>query len=43
MIHYTGKTFKPIRNTENGKVRLHEEWEWTSRDRSKGKSILEEQ
>lgn len=26
----------------NGKIRLHETWEWTSGDRSKGKSILEE-
>lgn len=26
----------------NGKIRLHEEWEWTSGDQSKGKSILEE-
>ena len=28
---------------ENGKIRLHENWEWTSRDNSKGKSIIEEQ
>ena len=27
---------------ENGKIRLHETWEWTSGDRSKGQSILEE-
>ncbi len=27
----------------NGKIRLHEEWEWTSGDYSKGTSILEEQ
>ena len=27
----------------NGKIRLHESWEWTSGDRSKGKSIIEEQ
>jgi len=26
----------------NGKIRLHETWEWTSGDKSKGKSILEE-
>lgn len=26
----------------NGKLRLHEEWQWTSGDRSKGQSILEE-
>jgi len=28
---------------ENGKIRLHEIWEWTSGDKSTGKSILEEQ
>lgn len=27
---------------ENGKIRLHERWQWTSGDRSKGESILEE-
>ena len=27
---------------ENGKIRLHETWEWTSGDKSKGNSILEE-
>lgn len=27
---------------ENGKIRLFEEWQWTSGDRSKGYSILEE-
>lgn len=26
----------------NGKIRLHELWEWTSGDKSKGQSILEE-
>lgn len=26
----------------NGKIRLHESWQWTSGDRSKGQSILEE-
>mgnify|MGYP003406028636 FL=1 len=28
---------------KNGKIRLHENWEWTSADKSKGTSILEEQ
>lgn len=28
---------------ENGKIRLHESWEWTSGDKSKGSSIIEEQ
>ncbi|MEH3115529.1 n-acetylglutamate synthase [Pedobacter terrae] len=27
----------------NGKIRLHETWEWTSGDQSKGQSIIEEQ
>ena len=26
----------------NGKIRLHEEWQWTSGDMSKGDSVLEE-
>ena len=26
----------------NGKIRLHEKWQWTSGDKSKGTSILEE-
>lgn len=28
---------------KNGKIRLHESWEWTSGDKSKGNSIIEEQ
>lgn len=28
---------------ENGKIILHEVWEWTSGDKSKGSSIIEEQ
>jgi hypothetical protein len=27
----------------NGKIRLYEEWQWTSGDKSEGKSIIEEQ
>jgi hypothetical protein len=27
---------------ENGKIRLHENWEWTSGDYSQGNSIIEE-
>lgn len=27
---------------ENGKIRLHEKWQWTTSDNSKGNSILEE-
>jgi hypothetical protein len=32
---------KPV-NTSNGKLQLHEYWQWTSGDKSKGESILEE-
>ena len=28
---------------ENGKIRLHENWEWTSGDQSKGSYIIEEE
>ena len=28
--------------TKDGKIRLHESWQWTSGDRSKGNSVLEE-
>ena len=27
----------------DGKIRLHESWEWTSGDKSKGSSVIEEQ
>lgn len=27
----------------NGKIRLHETWQWTSGDKSKGQSVIEEQ
>jgi hypothetical protein len=27
---------------DNGKIRLHEQWQWTSGDQSKGESVLEE-
>ena len=27
---------------EDGRIRLHEEWKWTSGDQSSGKSIIEE-
>jgi hypothetical protein len=26
----------------NGKIRLHENWQWSSGDKSSGKSLLEE-
>ncbi len=28
---------------ENGKMRLHESWRWTSGDKSEGNSVIEEQ
>ena len=38
----TGICFSKPEILENGKIRLHETWEWTSGDKSKGKSIIEE-
>ncbi len=39
----TGKCKSKPEVLENGKIRLHESWEWTSGDKSKGESIIEEQ
>lgn len=38
----TGKCFSKPEILKNGKIRLHENWEWTSGDKSKGNSIIEE-
>lgn len=38
----TGVCFSKPEIMDNGKIRLREAWEWTSGDRSKGNSILEE-
>jgi hypothetical protein len=38
----TGVCLSKPEVTNNGKIRLHEEWQWTSGDKSSGKSILEE-
>ena len=38
----TGKCTSQPELMENGKIRLHENWQWTSGDQSKGQSILEE-
>ncbi|MGM0582146.1 MAG: n-acetylglutamate synthase [Bacteroidota bacterium] len=38
----TGICFSKPEIMSNGKIRLHETWEWTSGDKSKGKSVLEE-
>jgi hypothetical protein len=38
----TGKCKSTPEILEDGKIRLHESWEWTSGDLSKGESIVEE-
>ncbi|HHH50248.1 MAG TPA: n-acetylglutamate synthase [Saprospiraceae bacterium] len=38
----TGSCSSKPEKMKNGKIRLHESWQWTSGDRSKGYSILEE-
>ncbi len=38
----TGKCISKPEILENGKIRLHENWEWTSGNKSKGQSIIEE-
>lgn len=38
----TGTCFSKPELTADGKIRLHETWQWTSGDRSKGNSFLEE-
>jgi len=39
----TGRCRSVPERMDNGKIRLHETWEWTSGDRSSGQSIIEEQ
>jgi hypothetical protein len=38
----TGLCISKPERLSNGKIRLHEEWQWTSGDKSKGTSILVE-
>ena len=38
----TGICSSTPESMDNGKIRLHESWQWTSGDQSKGNSILEE-
>lgn len=38
----TGKCFSTPEILENGKIRLRENWQWTSGDFSKGASVVEE-
>lgn len=46
LIDYDGKAFVPKMNTENGEVdgrlELHEDWQWLNGDESKGKSVIVE-
>ena len=41
-ICYDGRRFIPKMNSENGKMELSEQWEWTSGECSKGESLLME-
>lgn len=38
----TGVCHSTPEKMPNGKIRLHEKWQWTSGDKSQGESILEE-
>lgn len=38
----TGICFSKPEIMDNGAIRLHETWQWTSEDKSRGTSILEE-
>ena len=38
----TGKCVSTPEIMPNGKIRLHEKWQWTSGDLSKGESVIEE-
>ena len=38
----TGRCHSIPEHLPNGKIRLHETWEWTSGDKSKGNSVIEE-
>lgn len=39
----TGRCASTPEEMANGKIRLHETWEWTSGDKSTGESVIEEQ
>ena len=39
----TGRCTSKPEIMDNGKIRLHESWQWTSGDQSKGETIIEEQ
>lgn len=39
----TGECLSTPEIMANGKIRLHETWQWTSGDRSRGESVIEEQ
>ena len=42
-VHRTGRCTAVPEILEGGRVMMHEEWEWTNGDRSKGKSILRQE
>ena len=39
---FTGRGRSTVEVLANNKMRLHEQWQWTSGDQSEGRSILEE-
>ena len=39
----TGKCYSRPEIRPDGRIRLHETWQWTSGDMSKGESVIEEQ
>ncbi len=41
-IIMTGRCISTPEILENGKIRLHEKWKWTSGDLSEGESVIEE-
>ncbi|NNE99949.1 MAG: n-acetylglutamate synthase [Pyrinomonadaceae bacterium] len=38
----TGKCISTPEILEDGRIRMHEKWQWTSGDRSKGESVIDE-
>ncbi len=38
----TGTCFSRFELLEDNRIRMHEEWRWTSEDKTKGRSIIEE-
>ena len=38
----TGQCLSTAETLDDGRIRLHEKWTWTSGDRSSGESVVEE-